>query len=445
GSRHGPGLSDALPELAALVDAGHVIALRWTALDPDDTTMAAGRRLMTASGVEAAIAALRDFRVPMQNILLADATGAIAFIAPGRVPVRNDASATKGVVPARGWTGTDEWIGWVPYAALPRRVDPADGLLATANEKIVGSDYPYYLTRDWTPPYRADRIDQLLRAQARHDRDSFAAMQHDTVSLEVRALKDAMLRRGAFQGRHGALRAALADWDGAMDGALPQPLIYIAWVHAFAERLFADELGPLFARHRANKADFLYHVLTQETFDAWCDDVTTVAMREDCAEILARALDDAVAALAHEQGRDWRRWRWADVHRMVHQHQPMSDAPALAWLFELAMHQGGGPGAIDVAYPGLSTPRPFDSVIGPSYRAIYDLAQPDQSLYVIPTGQSGQPLSRHYRDLSRIWRAQGYVRIPTQWAAASEGALGRLTLRPAKEKDGQHGRTAGHR
>ncbi|GAB4140015.1 MAG: penicillin acylase family protein [Sphingomonadales bacterium] len=434
-TRHGPVISDALPELKSLIDDDHVIALRWVALDDGDTTMASGRRLMLATTVQEGFEALRDFVAPMQNILLADDQGGIGLIAPGKVPVRNDQSLSEGMVPARGWTGTDEWIGWIPFQALPRRRDPADGVLATANEKIVGADYPYYLTNDWTAPYRADRIAQLLAQKPEFTADDFKAMQYDALSLEARALKSALLATGGFGERHAAVRARLADWDGEMAATAPEPLIYVAWEHSFAKRLFGDELGPLFVHYQGNKADFMIDVLSRPGLAPWCDDVTTPARTETCASQAAAALDDAMARLKQAYGRDWQAWRWDRAHRIRHRHQPMSDIPVLNRLFEVAMPGPGGPGALNVAYPGTATKRPYDTVIGPSFRAIYDLARLDRSLYVTPTGQSGNPLSRHYDDFAAKWRQQGFIRIETDGQALEAGALGRLILRPSQARE----------
>ena len=159
-TRHGPVISDLLPDAAARFGADRVVALAWSAPAEDDLAIQALLGVDRARNWSEFVAALRDVGAPMQNILYADAFGHIGFIAPGRVPIRKRGD---GRWPVPGWTGEYDWTGWVPFDALPRALDPAEGVLFNANNRIVPPDYPYLLTADWEAPYRARRLAELLQ------------------------------------------------------------------------------------------------------------------------------------------------------------------------------------------------------------------------------------------------------------------------------------------
>ena len=141
-SRHGPLISDAMPELQARLPKNVALALRWTALDPDDTSAAIGLGFWRAHDFASFQAALHRFVVPEQNMVYADREGHIGYYAPARVPIRSPANDTHGLIPAPGWKPGYDWQGFIPYDALPTRFDPPEGFIATANEKVVGPDYP---------------------------------------------------------------------------------------------------------------------------------------------------------------------------------------------------------------------------------------------------------------------------------------------------------------
>src|SRR5690606_24023838 len=157
--------------------ARFVLALRWTAL-ADDENVSATIASNRAQSVEELLAAFSTFRAPMQNIVMADRTGRIAYKAAGRVPLRAPDNDIRGVAPAPGWEPRYDWTGWLPYADTPQD-DGARGWIATANQRIHAADYPHFLTQDWAPPYRQQRIETLLEATPKHDVASMRTIQGD--------------------------------------------------------------------------------------------------------------------------------------------------------------------------------------------------------------------------------------------------------------------------
>lgn len=429
-SRHGPILSDASGNLRDLMDDRHVIAFQWTALEPRDTTLGAGRKVLEAKGWDDIVNALTGFHVPEQNIVYADTQGNIGYIAPGKVPIRHPESITRGLIPARGWMGKDEWIGQIPFEDLPQIYNPPSGVVVTANQKIVPPDYPYHITFDWALPYRSSHIQQKLLEERKHDVESFKAIQVNARSTMAVEMKEALLSQGAFGTAYQDVRTALASWDGDMLRERFEPLIYAYWHRAFARLAYSDELGSQFMRYWAARPEVLLPMLRGENgYATWCDNINT-ALVETCAGLAAQALDEAMAEASAEYGEDWRKWRWGDAHIIIQTHRPFSNVPVLKNWFEIRMEGDGGHEAINVSPFRFSNENPFHSSMGPSYRAIYDLADLDVSRYVIPTGQSGNPFSPHYDDLAPLWRDGQFIMISTKRADIEKDAIGTLRLKP---------------
>src|SRR5207237_1416185 len=135
------------------------LALRWTALDTDDMTLAAFLSLNQARNWTEFTAALRLLVAPSQNFVYADVDGHIGYYAAGRIPVRGNGDGT---VPT---DSNGEWTGWVPFDALPHAFDPVAHMLVTANNRPTAGDR-YFLGVDWQAPYRAERITEQLRSKA---------------------------------------------------------------------------------------------------------------------------------------------------------------------------------------------------------------------------------------------------------------------------------------
>ena len=422
-TRHGPVLSDLIPDAGSLFAAGRVVALAWPALAEDDLSLQALFKLGRAGDWDAFVAALRDVGAPQQNILYADVAGRIGFIAPGRVPVRRRGD---GRWPVPGWSGEYDWQGWIPFEELPQEIDPPDGRFANANNRIVPDDYPHLLTADWEPAYRARRIAELLDAPP-YELDDFAALQKDQRSLLAVDLLPLMLEAEPASPEAAEAMARLAAWDRVMAADAAEPLIFAAWYRELSRLIYADELGELFPAFWHLRPQFMDRVLRVRT--VWCDDVATPEV-EDCPTMAARALDLALADLRARFG-SAEGWRWGDAHPARMAHAIFEDLPVLGRLFDLAPATGGDGVTVNVGHYVLRDPeRPFASVHAASYRGLYDLADLDRSRFIASTGQSGNPLSAHYRDLTTPWAAGAYLPMLRRPDAYGEGAIGRLRLLP---------------
>ena len=425
-TRHGPVVSDLLEESKDFLEAGHVLAFSWTALADDDVSAQALVHATGARGWQEFVTALTDLAVPQQTIVFADADGTIGYVAPGRVPIR---ASGQGHLPVPGWTGEHDWVDRVPFDALPGDYNPASGRIVTANNRMVSFDYPHYLTDDWTPPYRAQRIEALLDARPKHDVASFAAIQQDLVSLAAARLVPVLLELAEPVDDTGRTALAmLAAWDHTMGRDSTEALIYMAWLRELMHVLFADELGDVFEDYWKIRTEVIYRALSERP--QWCDDETTSA-QETCAEAVSRALKISLEYLAVTYGHDMEDWHWGEAHAVYMKNRILGEFPAIGSWFEIDMPSGGEKetvkaGGFDVADPE----RPFAQNHGAGYRAVYDLGNPDNSVFVISTGQSGNPLSSHYEDYAEPWRDGRYLPMLTNRAAVEEDALGTLVLQP---------------
>ena len=426
-TRHGPVVSDLLEESEEFVEEGHVLAFSWTALDDDDLSAQALVNATGAADWQEFVDALSDLAVPQQTIVFADTDGNIGYVAPGRVPIR---ASGQGHLPAPGWTGAHDWVDRVPFDALPGDYNPAGGRIVTANNRMVGHDYPHYLTDDWTAPYRAKRIEALLDETPKHDVASFAAIQQDLVSFAAARLTPVLL--ALAEPENETMQTALAmlgAWDHGMERGSTEALIYMAWLRELMHVLFADELGDVFEDYWKIRTEPIHRALGGR--QQWCDDVSTAAEQETCADAVSRALKISLEYLAVTHGHDMEDWRWGEAHAVRMKSRILGKVPAIGSWFEIDMPSGGEKetikaGGFDVA----DAERPFAQNHGAGYRAVYDLGAPERSVFIQSTGQSGNPLSGHYEDYTEPWRDGEYLPMLTDRARVEEDALGTLVLRP---------------
>jgi penicillin amidase len=275
-----------------------------------------------------------------------------------------------------------------------------------------------------------------------HSRESFIAAQLDTTSPTARAILPLIGADLWFTGkaapagtperlRQRALEL-LAAWDGNMDEHLPEPLIYAAWVRALQARLIQDELGPLAESFQRVEPLFLERVFRNvDGASHWCD-IMQSAPNETCTDIARMALDDALLLLSERYGPDVESWRWGDVHEAAQDHSVLGRLPILKWIVNIRQSTSGGDNTLNRGLTAAAGDNPFLSVNGAGYRGVYDLADPDSSVFIISTGQSGHPLSRHYDDMSELWRRGEYVPMSLDRDLARAAATGITTLTPVE-------------
>jgi penicillin amidase len=409
-SRFGPIVSDSRRDMAA---PGHAVALLSTSLAPDDRTAEALWRLTNAGTVAEAQAVLAaDFHSPQQNVGIADTEGHIGLFVSGRVPVRD----------GDGWMpGTGGWSGWRAPAPDLAVIDPPSGRIVNANNTPVPDPLAHGLGQDFDAPYRARRIDERLAGvQSAAD---MAALQSDAVSTMARDALPVLLRLTPRTEANAAALDRLAAWNFDMRRERPEPLIFTAWWRHLLRALYADEMGDSWGDMQPRPGVVL-RSLTLHT--QWCDDIRTPAA-ETCAQRLDSSLAEALAELRGRHGESLDKWRWGEVHRARLTHPIFGRVPYLASLFRVQVPTDGDNWTVNRAQSRLLDDRdPYGNVHGAGYRAVYDLARLDDSLFQSSLGQSAHRLSPHFSDLAQRW-ADG---APFTIGATPERPTGTLTLRP---------------
>ena len=438
-TENGPVLPGSHANLEAVTPAGHVTSVAWTLLSSQDTSIEAGFDLMAAQSVQEGLVASRAFVAPSQILTLADSKQ-IAMRTIGALPKRDPRHQSKGRLPSAGWLAQNRWQGVFDPSVNPVFLNPASGVLGHTNNKYTDRSFPEHISFDWGDSQRVQRMTRLLQTREAHTRDSFIEAQLDSVSPTARTLLPLIGGELWYQsqsvpadspaGRRQTALDLLANWNGEMNEHLPEPLIYAAWLRALHKRLIVDELGPLHEAFTHAEPLFIERVFRDVAgAGIWCD-VAQSRRQESCAEMSRLALDDALAELVATYGSEITALRWGEAHQATHDHPALGDVPILKWFVNIRQSTSGGDHTLQRGKTSGTGPNPYLNVHAGGYRGVYDFADPDSSVFIISTGQSGHPLSRHYDNLGKLWRRGEYVPMTLDETLARAGATGVTTLTP---------------
>lgn len=438
-SRNGPILSGNQFNLGTVTPAGHVAALSWTALSGADTSMTAAMRIMHSQTVAEAMEGGRLHVAPAQNLMLAGPDG-IAMQVIGAMPVRDAAHPSQGRLPSPGWNPAVGFKGTYPYEENPRFVNPESGILGNTNNKTVDRPFPKHLSFLWGDTQRIRRWLTLMQTREVYTRESFIEAQLDTVDPTSRLLLPLLgadlwyTGTPAAEGTPERLRQRalilLAEWNGEMNEHMPEPLIATAWIRAVQDRLVRDELGPLADKFTHPDPVFIERVFRNTNgAAAWCDVIQSAAV-ETCTDIARDALDEALLRLTETYGPNLESWRWGDAHQATHDHPVLGEVPFLKWFVNIRQSTSGGDDTLMRGKTAGVGPNPYLNVHGAGYRGVYDFADPDLSVFISATGQSGHPLSRNYDDLGELWRRGEYIPMSLDADLARAAAVGIMHLTP---------------
>jgi penicillin amidase len=409
------------------------VALRWTALDPDDASYESFLRVNYARDWDTFKDSFRTYVAPALNMLYADKSNNIGSLGVGRIPVR---AKGEGRLPAPGWTNEYRWTGYIPFEDWPQRFNPEEGYIVSANNRPVGPDYPYFISADWAPPHRARRIEQLLQEKVSRGEpiplEHFGRMQGDTVDLSVRGLLDYLKRVPPSGAEQQKALGYLQDWDGSMSLDSQGAAIFFVWARHLREEVFSTALKDSWNKQRqsaemervvaATSYDQVLHALTEQP-SAWCG-----AAGGSCAPLLGRSLDTTIAELKKLRGSGMDSWRWGDIHHTLYAHMPFSEVTWLDSVFERKIPSGGSPDTVNVANAVYERATGYDQTFSAGFRQIIQVGGPStRHLYMNSTGQSGNALSAHYDDMVKPFRDVQY-RVLGSGAATRDRAD--LTITP---------------
>lgn len=428
-TRHGPLISDALAAMSSTLGTSITdsVAMQWTALNQGHLIEAI-YGLQRARNWQDFRAALSNWTVPGQNFVYADREGNIGYQMTGQLPIRKKGD---GKAPVPGSTGEYDWNGFVPFDDLPRAYNPPEHFIATANNKAFGPDYKYPIQAEWAPPYRIDRIRELLLAKDKLGVDDFKAILTDTNSVLPKKLAPVM---GKVQPTDaGAQEAArlLQNWNGDLNVDSPEASIYEVTLNRALSDTLRDDLGvDLFDEYVSGSAPGIIQSFAQ-LFDKPDDpfwDRTDTPAKEKRDDILLSSLNNAVNDLRGAFGDSMSDWTWGKLHTIEPSHV-FGSQPVVSGIFNLERLPLGGD-STTVSVGGYSLAQPFYVISHQSYRMIVDTSDWSKSLAIYAGGQSGQPYSKHWGDNYHDWQLGQYHPILYSKQDIDANKEGVLTLTP---------------
>ncbi|MEX1248653.1 MAG: penicillin acylase family protein [Anaerolineales bacterium] len=434
-TQFGPIISDSFGDLADLNESSgldlpesYAIALRWTALEPGNTFQSIFK-INRAQNFDEFRAAARDFVGPSQNLLYADVDGNIGYQLPGHIPMRNQ---TDGRWPVPGWTDEYAWQGYIPFDELPFALNPDSGYIVTANNAVVGDDYPYFIADFWDYGFRAQRIADLIEAAPGPiDSVYYQRMQADSVNLGALGILPSLASLEFADEQVSELRDQLLAWDGEQALASADAALFNTFWMKLLAATFHDELPEDYWPGGNSIWYVTVGNLLQDPQNAWWDDVNTEAI-ETRDDVLRSAFEAAVAELKSKLGGNPAKWEWGKLHTITFVHQTMDSFPIIGGLFNRGPFAVFGGSSIVNATNWDAASGTFDVTSLPSKRSIMDLSNWENSLQINTTGQSGHAYHEHYIDLVPAWAAVEYMPMHWDLAAIQAAAEAHLVLLPAE-------------
>jgi penicillin amidase len=412
-TRHGPIISHA---------GNRDLALRWTALEPHALSglFNSVSKLSLAQNWEQFTAALRDYTGPEQNFVYADMDGNIGYYAAAWVPIRRQGT---GAVPEPGSTDDYDWVNYIPFEQLPHAYNPASGIIATANGRVVPDGYPYFITSHWDAPFRTARIFQLLRAGKAFAVDDMLRIQTDILTLEDswlagQLLKAALNAPPQDPDAQYAL-SLLSHWDGEarMDSAAT--LVCEVTRRALFERILKPKLGDKLSGYGWGMSTIFLENVLANNWTRWLPPGDS-----SFAETLRKSLEAGVKQIpGRVRSRSHDAWKWGNTIPLTFYHPMGEGIPLLGRLLDV----GPFPQAGTATTVKATTPRH-----GPSMRMVVDFSNLDHSVQNITLGESGQVSSSYYKDQFDAWYNGRSFPMSFSDAAVEQATVHKLVLRPER-------------
>lgn len=367
-------------------------ALRWVGAEPGGAGYLAALAVSRAHNWKEFVSAMSHYKVPSENMVYADTAGNIGWIAGGYAPIRKN---WTGLFPAPGDSGAYEWAGFLPISEMPQAYNPARHFIATANQKILPPGYTKQLSYEWAAPFRFLRVEEMLGEKKKFSVEDFERMQQDVLSIPARRFQ-AIVRK-ARPASHGPYVDEFLRWDARVTADSRPALIYEVWMSHLGEMA-----APGQWRGRGMSVGVLLSLLEQHPNP----------------QAISDALDATIRDLTHHFRRP-EDWKWGSIHQLVLRH-PLGNK------FSLPAIPRPGDGTTVNAASGAS----YRQTNGPSYREILDVSDWDRSVMTNVPGESGDPGSKHYRDLLDDWANGRYHPMPFSRKAVEAATDERIVLEP---------------
>eukprot|EP01093_Parvamoeba_rugata_P015664 TRINITY_DN5543_c0_g1_i1.p1 TRINITY_DN5543_c0_g1~~TRINITY_DN5543_c0_g1_i1.p1 ORF type:complete len:798 (+),score=182.44 TRINITY_DN5543_c0_g1_i1:2145-4538(+) len=400
-SIHGPILNG----IADQVKGDRPIAMSWVYTQMENKVIDAIYGLSHSNNLKEFKTALPKIHAPGLNIMYGDEEGNVAWFATAQLYQIPDSVNTKMVFEVGEGLPLEKDL--LDFKENPQAINPPSNYVYSANnqpDSIAGMLYPgYYL-----PENRGKRIVELLAPKNDWDITSASEMITDVISsVEPEIITNlAKLLDVSLLSENGLMAIdSLKMWRGDYELSSIEATIYNRWIYYFLENTFEDELGDeLFNQFLSTHfMKRLIAPLSKDEDSVWWDDVSTTDVNESMVDIVNISFMEAVASLEKDFGNNLDYWRWERVHTIEHGH-PIGQIAALRSFFNVGPFPVHGTREVinNLAFSYDDTGY-YKTTSGPSTRRIIDFSDVENSISILPTGQSGNPFSEHYRDQAEMY------------------------------------------
>jgi penicillin amidase len=404
------------PIIAGDPAKGHGIAFKYTATAAPNVGFQCLLPMLQATSVKDMDEAMREWVDPCNNLLCADVHGNIAYLHRGQVPQRPMANAW---LPVPGWTGEYEWQGHIPFAEWARVRNPDTGYIVTANNRIAGKDYPYYIALDFAPEYRARRIMERLAPMRNATVADMAAVHAERVSIPAQTYVHLLSQVQLLDTWAARAQDRLHNWNGAMEQNAVAPTIYSAFRLRLHRMIIEHLVGPALAQEMFTSTgrgapSHLRQLTSQLVTMAAHNDTTWLPVGMDWTTLATQALVAGIADLRRRLGDDMATWQWGLVHHTQPRHPLSAIFPDVAALLDPPAVPLGGDGDTPQA-AGYAPAAPYVMTTTSVARYVFDTADWHNSRWIVPLGVSGHSGSPHYADQAPIWGEIDLIPMLYDW------------------------------
>lgn len=355
--------------------------------------------------------AIRYMNSVSQNVVYADVKGNIGLYCSAGIPIRKKGDGSF-IVP--GWTDEYDWKGRVPFEQQPHVYNPDCGYVSSANNRTVGDDYPYPISRWFALPYRIDRIREMLNEKEKLDANDFIRMQADFKSKMAEQFNPLFIasinKATGLSPIETESLDMLKKWDYVLTTDSREASISETMFRMVVVNTFADELDSVFGEFYGNRymtLDAMYNLFYNPSM-SWVDDISTKDKKENLDDIIIKSFHDAIAELQKQLGNNTDKWRWGKIHTLTIGH-PIGKVKILDKIFHFNLGPFPIGGSLQTVSPyAYKFTDPYKATHGASHRNIYITENWDKSLTVMPTGNCGIQKSKHYDDQTALYLTNKY-------------------------------------
>lgn len=409
------------------------ISFKSNILLEKDLTMTAYIDLMYSKNIAEALTTSKNHVTPIQNLMLVDKEN-IAIKLIGKIPKRNVNHDTQGRYPSSGWKKENKWDGFYSYEKNPAIINPPEGYIISTGNNSFNNDFPLNVTFNWADTQKISRLQARISERDIFTTQSLRDLQLDTVSNTARSLlgliaedlwyEGSLAPKGSKKNTRQNILKVLSNWNGDMKIRSFEPVIYKEWLKLLYKRMIEDDLGSIYVEFGHFDPIFIERAFKNiNNSKQWCDIVQTNRI-ETCQEIAKDSLDDTIFYLSEKFGKNVNDWNTEKYNKLVHYHNPLGAKPFLKWLFNIVHRDTIGDFTLHGGKSFDSNNGNFHKSHASVYKGIYDMADENNSIYILSTGQSGHFLSKHYEDLSEIYANEEYLPMSLNKNLIKVGAKG---------------------